>query len=419
MVHSPAHSAAALLTQKFGSSMFARLFRFSSICHWLVLTAMLWLSPLAWGQGEAAETAPGAGIAPKAGWYEIPNTQIARLCPADPAIEGNSGCRAVVNAWNGGIADTKRNRLIIWGGGHSDYFGNEVYSLDLNKSALSRLTEPSPVTNVRSCPEAYTDGRPSARHTYGGLAYLSEQDSMFVYGGSKSACGYMSAATWVFDLGRMEWKSLDPHQGDSPGNNPGAIAEHDPNTGTVILTDIANLFRYDPVRNSYKKLRPLSGVDYRLSGVIDPDRKLFIMIGGPGQFWAIGIGENSKFEVQDWSRKVTGCDLLRYARSPGLAYDAELRVIVGWAGGDTVYLFQPETRTCATETYPGGPGAAQPNGTFGRFQYFSRLGVFALVNDWKQNAFLLRLAPRTKPVATPVPQSNNSRTQKSVRLAER
>jgi hypothetical protein len=148
-------------------------------------------------------------------------------------------------------------------------------------------------------------------------------------------------------------------------------------------------------------------VDYRLSGVIDPDRKLFFMIGGPGQFWAIGVGENSKFEVQDWSRKVTGCDPLRYAHSPGLAYDKELREVVGWSGGDTVYLFQAETRTCSTETYPGGPGAAQPNGTFGRFQYFSKLGVFALVNDWKQNAYILRLAPRTKQVAAPVPQSNN------------
>jgi len=44
------------------------------------------------------------------------------------------------------FADTKSNRLIIWGGGHGDYFGNEVYGLDLNNMTMSRLTEPSPVT---------------------------------------------------------------------------------------------------------------------------------------------------------------------------------------------------------------------------------------------------------------------------------
>ena len=302
------------------------------------------------------------------------------------------------------MADEKRDRLIVWGGGHGDYFGNEVYALDLNKLTLSRLTEPSPVGNVMTCPEAYTDGRPSARHTYGGLAYLAKQDSMYVYGGSKAACGFMSAGTWIFDLGKLEWKGLDPHQGDSPANNPGAVAGYEPNTGAVILSDTANLFRYDPAKNSYTKLRALSGVDYRLSGVIDPDLKLFFMIGGPGQFWAVDIGENSKFEAQDWSRKVIGCDALRFAHSPGLAYDTDRKEIAGWSGGDTVYLFRPETRTCFTETYPGGPGAAQPNGTFGRFQYFPRLDVFALVNDWKQNAFLLRRAPGTKPVAAPLPQ---------------
>jgi hypothetical protein len=217
----------------------------------------------------------------------------------------------------------------------------------------------------------------------------------------------MSTGTWIFDLQKMEWKNLDPHRGDSPANNPGAVSEYDPNTGTILLSDTANLFRYDPEKNSYKKLRALTGVDYRLSGVIDPDRKLFFMLGGPGQFWVIDISEKSKFDLQDWSRKVTGCDPLRYAHSPGLAYDAGLREIVGWAGGDTVYLFHAETRVCSTETYSGGPGPAQANGTFGRFQYFPKLDAFALVNDWKQNAFLLRLAHRAKTVATRAPQSNN------------
>ena len=49
----------------------------------------------------------------------------------------------------------------------------------------------------------------------------------------------------LLDLRRMQWMSLDPCQGDSPANNPGAIAEYDPNTGMVILSDTANLFRYD------------------------------------------------------------------------------------------------------------------------------------------------------------------------------
>jgi hypothetical protein len=35
-------------------------------------------------------------------------------------------------AWGGGAHDTKRDRLIVWGGGHGDYGGNELYAFDVN-----------------------------------------------------------------------------------------------------------------------------------------------------------------------------------------------------------------------------------------------------------------------------------------------
>ncbi len=44
-----------------------------------------------------------------------------------------------------------------------------------------------------------------------------------------------------------------------------------------------------------------------------------------------------------------------------------------------------------TQTFSGGPGSAQPNGTNGRFAYFPALNLFAVVNDWQQNAYTLRL----------------------------
>jgi len=104
---------------------------------------------------------------------------LASQCPENPSIQGNSGCRAVINAWNGGVADTKRNRLIVWGGGHNDYFGNEVYALDLTSASFTRITEPSVPDDVGKCPEAYKDGRPNSRHTYNGLAYVANADQMF------------------------------------------------------------------------------------------------------------------------------------------------------------------------------------------------------------------------------------------------
>ena len=37
----------------------------------------------------------------------------------------------IVYAWSGGTVDTVKGRLLVWGGGHSDYWGNELYALDV------------------------------------------------------------------------------------------------------------------------------------------------------------------------------------------------------------------------------------------------------------------------------------------------
>jgi hypothetical protein len=338
-----------------------------------------------------AQSSPG--IPDALGWYEIPNTKLSAVCPQDTPQQGNSGCAAVISAWNGGIGDTEKNLLIFFGGGHFDYYGNELYALDLNQLSLRKITESSPITNLATCPESYTDGRPAARHTYNGLAYLASEHSLYLFGGAKSPCGKMSNATWILDLNTMQWSQRDPHRGESPFAAPGAAADFDPASGLVFMTDSRGFYSYDPRGNVYAHLNSYYGVDYHLTGVIDATRRLFLLMGGGGQLWSIDIRPRSKYELKDLSRTQRGCEALTHAAYPGLAYDSSQNLVVGWAGGDTVYVFQPETATCKAVTYPGGPGAAQSNGTNGRFRYFPALGVFAVVNDWKQNAHTLRLTP--------------------------
>src|SRR5581483_490933 len=75
-------------------------------------------------------------IAASAGWTALPNTKLQTVCPG--GIPGS--CAAEVYAWSGATADTQRNRLIIWGGGHNDYYGNEVYALDLSSLSATQAT---------------------------------------------------------------------------------------------------------------------------------------------------------------------------------------------------------------------------------------------------------------------------------------
>ena len=341
----------------------------------------------------------GGGIPPGLGWFQIPNTTLQAACDNGPtpwhAVEG---CSAVIVDWNGGIADIVRNRLIVWGGGHNGYWGNEVYSLNLSNQTFTRLNTPAIPSPL--CTSAYADGTPSSRHTYAGLAYMGPtNDKMFVYGGA-FACpsGGASSDTWTLNLSNVAnptiaWAQKDPVNGPPRSSLPCAVSAYDPNTNSVFLYDLLNFFKYNLTDNSYTQvgigLPGLCGYN----GVIDPGRKLLYMFGA-NQVLKVDIsGTDPNYAVQDISASVTTCGAMKSGSSPGLAYDSVQQRIVGWSGGDTAYVFNPDANTCTSVTYPNGPGAAQTNGTYGRFQYFPVLNVFALVNDWQQSAFTLRLTP--------------------------
>jgi len=70
--------------------------------------------------------------------------------------------------------------------------------------------------------------------------------------------------------------------------------------------------------------------------------------------------------------------------------------------------FQSPVKLLLNRYLSWGPGNQQPNGTYGRFDYFPGLGVFALVNDWQQNAYVLRLTNGTPPPPPPPPHTSSS-----------
>src|SRR5688572_1811488 len=65
--------------------------------------------------------------------------------PNSPPWAGETGQQSVTIAWNGGALATGypaggKGSLIAWGGGHRDYYGNEVYAFDLGAQRWSRLS---------------------------------------------------------------------------------------------------------------------------------------------------------------------------------------------------------------------------------------------------------------------------------------
>ena len=98
------------------------------------------LGCIAWPLSAEGQANTPAGMPPNS-WLAIPNTKLEAVAASPtqfPGIQGN-GFYTIIDAWNGALLDTKRNRLVIWGGGHNDYWGNEMYVFDISALAWSCL----------------------------------------------------------------------------------------------------------------------------------------------------------------------------------------------------------------------------------------------------------------------------------------
>jgi hypothetical protein len=332
---------------------------------------------------------PDVEIPAGTGWFELPDTELIDICPDDESIHAVGGCGAIAAAWGGGAADRANERLLVWGGGHNDYWGNEVYALNLRTLGVELLTQPSPPTPMPDDCGLTTlpDGRPNSRHTYDNLAYIEPARRMFAWGGA-TACrpGGGIDDTWTFDVDALEWTRMDPTNGDGPPQAFIASTDYDAETDLVFLHNTHGLWSYDYDTNTYRELAPDTASDYHLTGRVDPSRRVFVMLGG-GEAWA--------FDLATYERSALslGCSSIVDAAYPGMAYDPVEQKIIAWAGGDSVYAIDADAETCEERTFPGGPGDQQPNGTNGRFRYFGSIDAYALVNAFEQNAYLLRLRP--------------------------
>jgi hypothetical protein len=70
-----------------------------------------------------------------------------------------------------------------------------------------------------------------------------------------------------------------------------------------------------------------------------------------------------------------------------------------------VYSLDLDTKQWTPVTFSGGPGQALRNGTYNRWSYSPKSGVFVVINSVDSNAWALRLGaappPDTSPPANP------------------
>ena len=328
-------------------------------------------------------------------WREIPKTALREVFPSQSNHPGwgTIGPRGVVAAWSGAAFDTKRNVLIITGGGHSDYGGNEVYEFSLETARWARTTEPSKmVKHTRPGEYLVVDSEaPVASHTYDGLVYLPTKNQMFKFGGSFYGNGSpYDRHAYLFDLAEKSWK----RGAEAPMYVLQVNSDFDPLTGQIIIGTGTGLITYDPSANSWKSHPQLDPSIAAAAGVIDPDQRIFVQARtGTKEIYFYSLDKLSK------RQKASAGGDLDWPNGSGMAYHAPSKRMVLWGGGRNVWAFNTSDwqfrkfeNPLGDAPFPLRPGGDYKSaGIYGRWQYVPDYDVFIAYNHTGDNVWIYKL----------------------------
>lgn len=340
------------------------------------------------------------------GWDSIPNTRMDSVCPPNnfngTTYAWASKCEQVMYAWSGGVEITNDPTLgpgmMIWGGGHNDYPGNELYFLYLGQSAtdpnrltVARLTNPTTTTQPGaggpanlggSCSvNIMSDGTANNSHSYGNFIQDPVNDRMVTFtGGPTCQNGDTSQHLNFYDIAHNTWSAI---RNDLDADYNGSGCWNPVNNHYLILT-FHSFYDYDPVGNTLTRKNSL-GLDSHTRAVCDTVHGLLVDFG-PSTSFTINYGDGS-FALSNFTPPAA-CSALR-ATYPGLTFDSDRGLVLGYLGtGDTVYEYNAAANTCVARTLNtnpcGNPGATA--GVMTRWQYEPQFKVAVLWNDPHQNA---------------------------------
>ena len=367
-------------------------------------------------------------------WLDLPCTAMANACPQP---YDHYLCGAVMYAWSGGAYDTLRDRLIVFGGGHSDSYYDEVFTFDLATATWRNWNQLPSGMNGSSVAAIYQDKRvetcglypsvgalcipsewltstgylepakcddptivqqldpqrPRSRHSYGTLAFSTATGRFYSLGAPGLYPSGQSASARVdeFDFDAGLWLR--------GANNPDvgyAVSAADGRGNLWYVND--NLDRYDPVADSWT-VYPGEGQDFKSGALygyyaaadVDTTRNVLVLTSDGQQLETYALGDGGLTVVQ-----ASGLSAPLPSEA-GMAYDPVLDRFVWWNGGPTLYFLNPATWTwTAVQGQGADPGGPSSNGTFGRFRYSPNRNVFVAVSSTESDVFVYK-PPATAP----------------------
>jgi len=346
-------------------------------------------------RNRIAEAPEGSWLKINANRFEEVWTPVSQRAQVDGVALGSP--RKIIAAWSSMTWDPNRHHLIIWGGGHANYAGNDVYRFDAADLRWHRASLPSAVRAPFGDRRYFAwDGAlnaPISSHTYDNQEFLPLLDRFITFGGASYNAGRIfvlddgvtKTGPYLWDpsradanmVGGLDGSQVDPNvTGGRMWTNRNAIAVNgigarrpdsfvngtsayvlEQGVESILVTESpqngGDLFRYqipsleNPALDRWELVGPgLRSYSDQGAGAYDPVRRLYLRTAKMGTSYGIvmwnvataGLANNPiKFVPPNFNGQFV------LSKLHGMDFDSQRSVFVLWNGGGRIWYLKPPT----------------------------------------------------------------------------
>jgi len=344
-------------------------------------------------RNRIAEAPEGSWLKINANRFEEVWTPVSQRAQVDGVALGSP--RKIIAAWSSMTWDPNRHHLIIWGGGHANYAGNDVYRFDAADLRWHRASLPSAVEPLFDDRRFFTvDGAlnaPISSHTYDNQEFLPQLDQFITFGGASYNAGRIfvlddgvtKTGPYLWDPSRADANMVGGTDGSQVDRsvtggrmwtNRNAIAVNgtgarrpdsfvngtsayvlEQGVESILVTESpqngGDLFRYqipslaNPALDRWDLIGPgLRSYSDQGAGAYDPVRRLYLRTARMGTSYGIvmwnvataGLANNPiKFVPPNFNGQFV------LSKLHGMDFDSQRSVFVLWNGGGRIWYLKP------------------------------------------------------------------------------
>lgn len=271
--------------------------------------------------------------------------------------QGQCGFPAITEAWNGAVFASRfgvSGSMIVFGGGHNDYFGSDVHAFDLATRQWSRISDGYVSGSANEYGEGavypnalYPDSSPLPPHTYAYVQYDAVGNDYLLFKGQTELGPNVKATPipHMFNLDSLTWRSGPKHPSAILGSGGWTTWDatrrimwgHSGESGNAFIGFIPDGDNSDGTFGTWTTLYPkkIQTADHNAMAVIPGRDTIIVIVSATNALYAINPAEPER----DILRLYASGDQPKISEYAALEYAPNLDRLVYYSANDGPHIY--------------------------------------------------------------------------------